>query len=158
MNVESVIGHLRSVWRTEHIIADIRLNYLLGSLGLKAFAALFAAFGLLLFELAAYFALVQLWNAIISAVLLGVFNLLLAATLLLFGLKRPLPRELALASEVQNSAVAALQVEARALQANALGGFRHPWEAALATLLPRLIPIVIRALKRSKAKDIAEES
>jgi hypothetical protein len=157
MSAETAIGHLRALWRTERIIADIRLKHLLGSFGLKAFAALFAACGLLLFELAGYFALVQAWSPVASAVLLGAVNLVVAAALLLIAVKRAPPRELALALEVENSAIAALQAEAQAMQAGGLGGFHHPLGAALATILPRLIPIVIRALKKSKAKPAAED-
>jgi len=157
MSTETAIGHLRALWRTERIIADIRLKHLLGSFGLKAFAALFAVCGLLLFELAAYFALIQAWSAIASAVLLGAVNVALAVVLLLLAVKRPPPRELALALEVENSAIAALQAEARTMQANGFGGFHHPWGAAAAAILPRLIPLVIRALKKSKVKTADED-
>jgi hypothetical protein len=157
MSAETAIGHLRALWRTERIIADIRLKHLLGSFGLKVFAALFAVCGLLLFELAGYFALVQIWSVIASAVLLGAFNLALAAILLLLAVKRPPPRELALALEVENSAIAALQAEARTMQANGFGSFHHPWGAAAAAILPRLIPLVIRALKKSKVKTADED-
>jgi hypothetical protein len=156
VSTETAIGHLRVLWRTERIIADIRLKHLLGSLGLKAFAALFAACGLLLIELAGYFALVQVWSAIASAALLGAINLVLAGVMFLAAVKRPPPRELALALEVENSAIAALQVEARTIHAEGFAGLRHPWGAALAVMLPRLIPILIRALKRSKTKAAAE--
>ena len=64
MNTENVVKHLRVLWRTDRIIADIRLRHLLVGLGLRAFAALIAAFGLLMLELSAYFALVQIWSAI----------------------------------------------------------------------------------------------
>jgi len=157
MSTETAIGHLRALWRTERIIADIRLKHLLGSFGLKAFAALFAVCGLLLFELAAYFALIQAWSAIASAVLLGAVNVALAVVLLLLAVKRPPPRELALALEVENSAIAALQAEARTMQANGFGSFHHPWGAAAAAILPRLIPLVIRALKKSKVKTADED-
>jgi len=40
MNSENVVKHLRLFWRTDRIIADIRLRHLLMSLGLRAFAAL----------------------------------------------------------------------------------------------------------------------
>jgi hypothetical protein len=152
MSAETAIGHLRALWRTERIIADIRLKHLLGSFGLKAFAALFAACGLLLLELAGYFALVQVWSAIASAACLGVINLILAAAMLLLAMKRPPPRELALALEIENSAIAALQAEARTIHAEGFAGLHHPWGAALAVMLPRLIPILIRALKRSKTR------
>ena len=56
MNTDNVVKHLRALWRTDRIIADIRLRQMLTSLGLRAFAALIAAFGLLMLELAAYFA------------------------------------------------------------------------------------------------------
>jgi hypothetical protein len=48
-------------------------------LGLRAFAALIAAFGLLMLELSAYFALGQIWSAISAAAILGVVNFAIAA-------------------------------------------------------------------------------
>ena len=39
MNSENVVKHLRALWRTDRIIADIRLRQLLIGLGLRAFAA-----------------------------------------------------------------------------------------------------------------------
>ena len=59
MNTENIVRNLRVLWRTDRIIADIRMRHLLVSLGLRAFAALIAAFGLLMLELSAYFALVR---------------------------------------------------------------------------------------------------
>ncbi len=64
MNTENVVKNLRVLWRTDRIIADIRMRHLLVGLGLRAFAALIAGFGLLMLELSAYFALVQVWSAI----------------------------------------------------------------------------------------------
>ncbi len=71
MNTENVVKHLRVLWRTDRIIADIRMRHMLVGLGLRAFAALIAAFGLLMLELSAYFALVQIWSAISAAAILG---------------------------------------------------------------------------------------
>ena len=79
MNTENVVKHLRALWRTDRIIADIRLRHLLIGLGLRAFAALIAAFGLLMLELSAYFALGQIWSAISAAAILGVVNFAIAA-------------------------------------------------------------------------------
>ena len=50
-------------------------------LGLRAFAALIATFGLLMLELAAYFALAQVWSAMSAAALLGAINFVIAAIL-----------------------------------------------------------------------------
>ena len=90
---------------------------MLVGLGLRAFAALIAAFGLLMLELSAYFALVQIWSAISAAAILGGVNFAdcrnpvrhLAA-------RPPSGRELELANEIHGSSVDALQLEARALQ------------------------------------------
>lgn len=71
MNTENVVKNLRVLWRTDRIITEIRMRHLLISLGLRAFAALIAAFGMLMLELSAYFALVQIWSAIFTAAILG---------------------------------------------------------------------------------------
>jgi hypothetical protein len=71
VNTENVVKNLRVLWRTDRIIADIRMRHMLVGLGLRAFAALIAAFGLLMLELSAYFALVQIWSAISAAAILG---------------------------------------------------------------------------------------
>ena len=81
MNSENVVKQVRALWRTDRIIAEIRMRHLLVGLGLRAFAALIAAFGLLMLELSAYFALVQIWSAISAAAVLGVVNFAIAAVL-----------------------------------------------------------------------------
>ena len=67
MNTDNIAKNLRVLWRTDRIIAEIRMRHMLIGLGLRAFAALIAAFGLLMLELSAYFALVQIWSAIWAA-------------------------------------------------------------------------------------------
>src|SRR3984885_13514271 len=96
VSTENVVKHLRVLWRTDRIIADIRMRHLLVGLGLRAFAALIAAFGLLLLELSAYFALVQIWNAISAAAILGAVNFMIAAALFVVAAGR----ELELANEI----------------------------------------------------------
>ena len=89
MNTENVVKHLRVLWRTDRIIADIRMRHLLVGLGLRAFAALIAAFGLLMLELSAYFALVQIWSAISAAAILGAVNFAIAAILFAIAARPP---------------------------------------------------------------------
>jgi hypothetical protein len=67
VNSENVVKNLRALWRTDRIIADIRMRHMLVGFGLRALAALIAAFGLLMLELSAYFALVQVWSTISAA-------------------------------------------------------------------------------------------
>jgi hypothetical protein len=92
VNTENVVKSLRVLWRTDRIIADIRMRHLLVGLGLRAFAALIAAFGLLMLELSAYFALVQIWSAIVAAAVLGAVNFAIAAMLFALAGRPPAGR------------------------------------------------------------------
>ena len=151
MNSENVVKHLRALWRTDRIIAEIRMRHMLLGLGLRAFAALIAAFGLLMLELSAYFALVQIWSAISAAAILGVINFAIAAVLFAIAERPPAGRELELATEIHGSAVEALQAEARALQSQLTGMIHHPLNSALPLVLAPLITMVIKSLKKSRA-------
>lgn len=155
MNSENVVKNLRALWRTDRIIADIRMRHMLVSLGLKAFAALIAAFGLLMLELAAYFALVQTWSAVSAAAILGVANFVIAALLFAIAARPPAGRELELAGEIHGSAVDALQIEARALQSEVTGMIHHPLNGVLPMLLVPLITIIVKSLKKPKAAEPA---
>ncbi len=151
MNTENIVKNLRVLWRADRIIADIRMRHMLIGLGLRAFAALIAAFGLLMLELSAYFALVQIWSAIIAAAILGGVNFVIAAILFMIAARPPGGRELELASEIHNSAVDALQIEARAVQSQFSGMVHHPLNSALPMVLVPLITIIVRSLKKPKA-------
>jgi len=148
VNTENVVKHLRVLWRTDRIIADLRMRHLLVGLGLRAFAALIAAFGLLMLELAAYFALVQSWNAISAAAILGVVNFVIAGILFAIAAKPPAGRELELATEIHSSSIDALQLEARALQSQVSGAIHHPLNGVLPLLIVPLITIIINSLKK----------
>jgi membrane protein implicated in regulation of membrane protease activity len=148
VNTEKVVKHLRVLWRTDRIIADIRMRHLLLGMGLRAFAALIAAFGLLMFELSAYFALVQIWSAIFAAAILGAANFVIAAVLFMIAARPPSGRELELANEIHDSSIDALQLEARALQSQVSGMIHHPLNGVLPLLIVPLITIIIKSLKK----------
>jgi len=150
MNTENIVRNLRVLWRTDRIIAEIRMRHLLIGLGLRAFAALIAAFGLLMLELSAYFALVQIWSAISAAAILGSVNFAIAAILFVMAAKPPSGHELELASEIHGSSIDALQLEARALQSQMSGMIHHPLNGILPLLIAPLITIIIRSLKQPK--------
>jgi len=151
VNTENVVRNLRILWRTDRIIADIRMRHLLVGLGLRAFAALIAAFGLLMLELSTYFALVQIWSAIAAAAILGALNFLIAAILFAIAARPPTGRELDLANEIHSSSVDALQLEARALQSQLSGMIHHPLNGILPLLIVPLITIIIKSLKKAAA-------
>jgi len=151
VNTENVVRHLRALWRTDRIIADIRLRHLLVGLGLRAFAALIAAFGLLMLELSAYFALVQIWSATSGAAILGALNFGIAAILFAIAARPPTGRELELANQTHGSSIDALQLEARALQSQLSGMIHHPLNGILPLLIAPLITIIIKSLKKPAA-------
>lgn len=151
MSPENIVKNLRVLWRTDRIIADIRMRHLLVGLGLRAFAALIAAFGLLMLELSAYFGLVQIWSAVSAAAILGVLNFAISAILFAIAAKPPSGRELDLATEIHASSVDALQFEARALQSQLSGMIHHPLNGVLPLLLVPLITIITKSLKKPAA-------
>ena len=155
MNTENVVKNLRVLWRTDRIIAEIRMRHMLVGLGLRAFAALIAAFGLLMLELSAYFALVQVWSAISAAAILGALNFVIAAILFALAARPPAERELELATEIHGSSVDALQLEARALQSELSGMIHHPLNGVLPLLIVPLITVIIKSLKKPAATPAA---
>jgi hypothetical protein len=139
---ENVVKNMRLLWRTDRIIAEMRLRHMLVGLGLRAFAALIAAFALLMFELAAYFALVQVQSAIVAAAILGAVNLAIALLLLFIASRRNLGQELTLANQIHDSAIDALQVEAQAMQSQVSRLLHHPLEG----ILPLIVPLITAAI------------
>jgi hypothetical protein len=153
VNSENVIRNLRLLWRTDRIIAEMRLRHMLVGLGLRAFAALIAAFALLMFELAAYFALVQVLSAIVAAAILGAINLAIALVLALIASRRSIGQELTLANEIHDSAIDALQVEAQAAQSQFGRLLHHPLEGAL----PLIVPLITAAISHLRKPAAARE-
>jgi membrane protein implicated in regulation of membrane protease activity len=148
---ENIVNNLRTLWRTDRIIAEIRLRHMLVGLGLRAFAALIAGFGLLMLELVAYFVLVQIVTAISAAAILSGVNFALAVTLFVVAGRPPSGRELELANEIHGTAVDSLQREARALQSQFTGMVHHPLNSALPLLLVPLITVIVKSIRKSRA-------
>jgi hypothetical protein len=158
MNSENVVKHLRVLWRTDRIIADIRLRHLLIGMGLRAFAALIAAFGLLMLELSAYFALIQIWSALSAAAILGAVNFAIAGILFIIAARPPSGRDLELASEIHGASIDALQLEARALQLQVSGVIHNPLNGIPPLLIAPLITIIIKSLKKPSAHAAPEKT
>ena len=158
MSTSGLVHHAHLVWRSERIIAELRLKQLLVSLGLQALAALVLAFTLLSFEIAAYFVLVQIWSASAAAAILGFGNFVIALLLMLLALRRPAGRELALAKEVHQDAVMAFAAELQQAEATAPISLLGALESAAVPLLLPLIPLVIQRLRKHRAESAASEA
>ena len=158
MSTSRLIHHAQVVWRSERIIAELRLKRLFGNLGLQALAALVLTFALLAFEIAAYFVLVQVWSVTESAAGLGLCNILIATILMLIAVRRPASRELALAKEVHQDALTAFTAELEQAEAAAPASLRGALEGAAIPLLLPLIPLVIRRLRKHASETVAPEA
>jgi hypothetical protein len=158
MSTSRLVHHAHVVWRSERIIAELRLKRLLGNLGLQALAALVLTFALLSFEIAAYFLLVQVWNATGSAAILGFCNLMIALLLVLLALRRPASRELAFAKEVHQDALTAFTAELQQAETAAPASLRAAFENAAVPLLLPLIPLVIQRLRKHRTENAASET
>jgi hypothetical protein len=153
MDVDSLIRNARALWRAEKIIADIQLQNLAVRLGLQAFAALIAIFGLLMLELAAFWALRDMWSEIKAAVVLAVANFALALILMMIAVWRKPGRELDVAREVQTTAIQSLQADARALHgdvASFANAVKHPFETVVPAAIIPLVTLLIQYLRQRK--------
>ncbi len=152
--MDRLINNLRVLWRTERAIAEIKMRHVIARSGLNVAAGVLAVIGLLMFEVAAFYALREFWNTIAAALILGAVNFLIAGILLLIADRKKPGRELELANEIQESTMQALQADARLLQAE-FASFgqvlRHPLDSALPLIVP-LATMVINALKKPKGE------
>ena len=96
MNIDNLFRNIRVLWRADAIIAQMQLQHQLTGLGLRALAALIAAVGLLMLELAAYFALVQTWSAIVAAIVLAAVNFAIALIIIFVAARRKSGRDMEL--------------------------------------------------------------
>jgi type VI protein secretion system component VasK len=154
MNSDNIVRNLRLLWRADKIIAEMRLRHMLVGLGLLAFAALISAFGLLMLELAGYFALVNVMSAIAAAAILGGVNFAIALILVVVAARRSLGgQELTLANEIHDTAIDALQLEAQAMQSQVNRLMHHPLEG----MLPLIVPLITAAISHLRKPAAASE-
>ena len=160
--MDNVIRNLQVLWRADRIIADIHLRQLVKRSGLSAFAALIAAFGVLMLNVTGFFALEQDWGRVWGAAAVSGGDLVIALVMALIAAWSKPGRELDLAHEVHRSALEALEVEARVVQQE-LSGIRdevgrirttvaqfmdHPLDAALSGMVVPLAGALVRSLKK----------
>ena len=103
-----------------------------------------------MFEVAAFYALRDIWSTIVASLILGFVNLAIAGILLLIADRKKPGRELDLANEIHKNTMEALQADARLLQADVASfgqALRHPLDSVLPLIVP-LATIVINALKK----------
>ncbi|HLN36439.1 MAG TPA: hypothetical protein VK337_01580 [Xanthobacteraceae bacterium] len=114
--IDHLLRDLQVLHKADFLIGRIWLNVLVRRLGLFAFAALIAVFGLGMANVAAFYAFQAPLGAVWAAAVVAAVDLLIAAIVLVVGSNsRPGP-EIDVAFEVRKMAVEALQADARDLK------------------------------------------
>lgn len=153
--MDRFLNNLRVLYRTERAIAEIKMRHVIARSGLNAAAGLLAVIGLLMFEVAAFYALREYWNTIAAALILGAVNFVIAGILVLIANSRKPGRELELANEIHDNTMQALQTDARLLQADIASfgqALRHPLDSALPSLIIPLATMLVNFLKKPKGE------
>jgi hypothetical protein len=151
MKIDSIVANLRAILRANSIIADIHARHLVARSSLTGFAALIAAFGLLMLGLAAYLALERIVGPVWAAASVGLANCVIALVLVLIAARIRPGRDLDLAREVHRTAMEALISDGRALEtefANFKQSFRHPLDSVLPGLIVPLASILIKIIQK----------
>ncbi len=150
--MQTVLRHLRVLWRAERIIAETRARVLLRRSMLYALAGLIAVFGLAMLNVAAYFYLRGLWGPIWAALAAGLGDLVIALTVVLIAFAiRPGP-ELPAALELRDMSIEGLEAELGPLQERFawLGrAARDPFDTMLPAILIPLVTSIMRGLRKS---------
>lgn len=150
--LNAFLRHLRALWHAEMVIAEIKLGVLLRKSGMLAFAGLVGAFGLAMLNVAVYLALAPLWGDVTAMVAVAVGDFAIAAILVLLarsGAKEP---EIALASELRDQAVEAIELDARIAVDEVAGFVRRPVQMAgsASAALISIVTAILRARRRSR--------
>jgi hypothetical protein len=161
--LDATIRNLRVAFRANSIIAGLYGRQVATQSALTLFAALIAAFGLLMLSVAGFFALQPWWGSAWAAAAVGVFDIVLAAILVLVAGRLKPGRELDLATEVRNNAIETLLGDMRGVEAEVSSFFRavrHPIDSSLiASLATPIVSLFLRSTKSNQtdAEKAAEE-
>jgi hypothetical protein len=149
-NLNAFLRHLRALWRAESTIAEIKLGLLAKRSGLMALAGLIGAFGLAMLNVAAYFALAPVWGDVWALVAVAAADFVIAGILIVVANRQSKEPEIALAGELRDQAIEAIELDARIAVDEVSGFVRRPVQFA-GTASAALISI-ITAILRARRK------
>jgi hypothetical protein len=81
----------------------------------------------------------------------------IAAVLFIVAGRSPSGRDIELANEIHSTSIEALQVEARAFQAQLTGAVHHPLSTIVPVLVP-LIAIIVKNMRKTARESAADAS
>jgi hypothetical protein len=156
--------NLHLLWRSESIVADIKLRQLLVRVGFAAAAALVAVLGLAMLNLGGWLSLQGPLGSAAAATILGLIDFGIAVILLLLSMRLRPSRELELASEMRKRALDTFETDVQSMQtelsavreqlqqvSNGLAAIaKHPLDAALTALVVPAASVLLKSLKKSE--------
>lgn len=162
--MKPIVTNLRILWRAERLRAEAQLRDATHRISLLALAALVGVFALGMLNVAAFFALVPSQGSSMAAFWVAAADIVLALVLVVLALSRRSRPEMELIEEVRDTALANLEEEAAAVQAqiadarqeianlarSARSFSRDPFGAVSPTLLLPLLKTVVGFLKDAR--------
>jgi len=160
--MEAFVRNLKILWRTESMIAENRVDMMVRQTSLLALAGLIAVFGLAMLDIAAFFALRDVWGDAQAALAVGLGNFLIAVLFVLRARSivegpemQPVRevRDMALedlaaeAAQVQTE-IRALREEVRGVEQSVRSFVRNPMDSLSPALLMPLVSAALKALRK----------
>lgn len=147
MNIERLLQNLRVLVHAHGITNEIRIRHVLARTSLHILAGLAGCFGLLMLDIGMFFALAGQFGQVQAALIIGVVNLVVAGVIFVISTRLTPGRELALAKEIQDMALAVVVQDAKDLQGSVSAVVHHPFDAALTATLGHLTGILVKQLR-----------
>lgn len=114
--METLVRNLKLLWKSDRMLAEIRLKLVAQKIVLFVLAGLGGLFALGMLNMAIFFAIQETLSSAIAALLVGLGNLLLAGILLLVVQRLDTGPEAKVVEEVREMALADIEAEAKAFQ------------------------------------------
>jgi hypothetical protein len=114
--METLVRNLKLLWKSDRMLAEIRLKLVAQKIVLFVLAGLGGLFALGMLNMAVFFAIQETLGSAIAALLVGLGNLLLAGILLLVVQRLDTGPEARIVEEVREMALADIEAEAKAFQ------------------------------------------
>lgn len=114
--METLVRNLKLLWKSDRMLAEIRLKLVAQKIVLFVLAGLGGLFALGMLNMAVFFAIQETLGSAIAALLVGLGNLLLAGILLLVVQRLDTGPEARVVEEVREMALADIEAEAKAFQ------------------------------------------
>jgi hypothetical protein len=114
--METLVRNLKLLWKSDRMLAEIRLKLVAQKIILFVLAGLGGLFALGMLNMAIFFAIQETLGSAIAALLVGLGNLLLVGILLLVVQRLDTGPEAKIVEEVREMALADIEAEAKAFQ------------------------------------------